>query len=100
MSFWFDLIGANLRAAHRLEQLNDYERNDMTSTMTLDQARIEKAEAEAQILKIINDFQERAGVSLRGCELRHPDPIDPLEYREYGVTIPGKIAAVDLKIEI
>lgn len=72
----------------------------MASTMTINQARAEKIEAEEQILKIINGFLERTGASLRGFEMRHPEPTDPLEYRLYGETVPGKLVAIELKIEL
>lgn len=72
----------------------------MASTMTLNQARAEKLEAEVQILKIINDFLGRTGASLRGFEMRHPEPVGPHEFRLYGETIHGKLAGVELKVEL
>lgn len=94
MSFWFELIGVSLRTAHRLEQLDKQQRNDMSSTMTLEQARAEKIEAERQILKIITEFQERTGVSLAGVDA------GCFAYREYGSEPQGRITSVALRAEL
>ena len=66
----------------------------MPKTMTIELARAEKIKAESKILKIINDFQERSGVSLVGCD------VECFTYREFGSEPNGRITSVSLRVEL